>query len=220
MKGKKTIRLTESELHRIVKESVYIILEQQSMVNEGWLKNAAIGGLMGAATMFSSQNADAQDFRRGMRNYYGDNQKTAVRNLKKAGMQDIKKGKGRVNYTNREGIPTYYIARPNDLGDSIQALFPNRELERELNKLEREGKFQPDNFKKIENPTRSKNNISLKDMYNIARQNGFGENDFMLYKSYKDDDSKYFYILPNTDDIDSLISSGDNMFTFDDFDIQ
>lgn len=46
MNRKNTITLTESELHEIVKESVYNILRQQPNVNEGWMKNAALAGLM------------------------------------------------------------------------------------------------------------------------------------------------------------------------------
>ncbi len=59
---KKTIiRLTESDLHRIVYDSVYHILEQKQDLNEGW-KNWAMAGALGAASMFGSpQTANAQD---------------------------------------------------------------------------------------------------------------------------------------------------------------
>ena len=59
---KKTIiRLTESDLHRIVYDSVYHILEQRQDINEGW-KNWAMAGALGAATMFGNpQAANAQN---------------------------------------------------------------------------------------------------------------------------------------------------------------
>lgn len=58
---KKIIRLTESDLHKIVYNSVYQILEQKQIVNEGW-KNWAMAGALGAASMFSNpQTANAQD---------------------------------------------------------------------------------------------------------------------------------------------------------------
>ncbi len=60
---KQRIRLTESDLHRIVKESVYRVLVEQNSnqeINEGW-KNWAMAGALGAATMFGgNQTANAQ----------------------------------------------------------------------------------------------------------------------------------------------------------------
>ncbi len=58
---KQIIRLTESDLHNIIRESVYQILEQKGVVNEGW-KNWAMAGALGAATMFGNpQSANAQN---------------------------------------------------------------------------------------------------------------------------------------------------------------
>ena len=60
--GKTIIRLTESELHKIVYETVYRILEQKQNINEGW-KNYAMAGALGAATLFGNpQAANAQNY--------------------------------------------------------------------------------------------------------------------------------------------------------------
>ena len=60
--GKTIIRLTESDLHKIVRDSVYQILEQKQTVNEGW-KNWAMAGTLGAASMFGNpQTANAQNY--------------------------------------------------------------------------------------------------------------------------------------------------------------
>lgn len=60
--GQEIIRITESDLHNIVRESVYQILEQKQSVNEGW-KNWAMAGALGAASMFSNpQTANAQNY--------------------------------------------------------------------------------------------------------------------------------------------------------------
>lgn len=63
--AKKIIRLTESDLHRIVKESVQKILVEEYVINEGvdegignWLKGAALGGMM---AMSNPQAAQAQN---------------------------------------------------------------------------------------------------------------------------------------------------------------
>ena len=64
--AKKIIRLTESDLHRIVKESVQKILVEEYVINEGvdegignWLKGAALGGML---AMSNPQTAQAQDY--------------------------------------------------------------------------------------------------------------------------------------------------------------
>jgi len=65
--AKKIIRLTESDLHRIVKESVQKILVEEYVINEGvdegignWLKGAALGGMMAMSPM--QGNAQTQDY--------------------------------------------------------------------------------------------------------------------------------------------------------------
>lgn len=59
---KQIIRLTESDLHNIVRDSVYRILENKQDINEGW-KNWAMAGALGAASMFGNpQTADAQNY--------------------------------------------------------------------------------------------------------------------------------------------------------------
>ena len=69
--GKTIIRLTESDLHKIVRDSVYQILEQKQTVNEGW-KNWAMAGTLGAASMFGNpQTTNAQDDM-----YFSSNQTT------------------------------------------------------------------------------------------------------------------------------------------------
>ena len=59
---KKIIRLTESDLHNIIRDSVYRILEENANVNEGW-KNWAMAGALGAASIFGGpQTANAQNY--------------------------------------------------------------------------------------------------------------------------------------------------------------
>jgi hypothetical protein len=83
---KKLVKITESDLHRIVKESVKRILieefpymvsayqdEQLDKYNlqEGW-KNWAMAGALGAATMFNPQAANAQNVNTQDYNSLGD----------------------------------------------------------------------------------------------------------------------------------------------------
>lgn len=49
----KRVVISEEQLNRVI--------FGDNRVDEGWLKNAAIGGLMGAATMFGGTNANAQN---------------------------------------------------------------------------------------------------------------------------------------------------------------
>jgi hypothetical protein len=65
--AKKIIRLTESDLNRIVKESVQKILVEEYVINEGvdegignWLKGAALGGMLAMSPM--QANAQSQDY--------------------------------------------------------------------------------------------------------------------------------------------------------------
>lgn len=75
---KQVIRLTESDLHNIVRDSVYHILEDRQNLDEGW-KNKAIAGALGAMTMFGSPNtANAQDDM-----YFNSNNTTQVKKNKK-----------------------------------------------------------------------------------------------------------------------------------------
>ena len=66
--NKKLIRLTESDLHNIVREAVYRVLENQQLqddevINEGW-KDKILAGTLGAASMFgnpATANAQTDD---------------------------------------------------------------------------------------------------------------------------------------------------------------
>lgn len=59
---KQVLRLTESDLHNIVRDSVYHILENKQNLDEGW-KNWAMAGALGAASMFGNpQTANAQNY--------------------------------------------------------------------------------------------------------------------------------------------------------------
>lgn len=58
---KRKIRITENDLHRIVENAVYQVLaEQNNRVDEGW-KGLAMAGMMGAASLFGGQKANAQN---------------------------------------------------------------------------------------------------------------------------------------------------------------
>lgn len=57
---KRVIRLTEEDLHNIIKESVNKIIEEKN-INEGW-KDWAVAGALGAASLFGNpQTANAQN---------------------------------------------------------------------------------------------------------------------------------------------------------------
>lgn len=57
----KVIRLTESDLHTMIRECVEECLKEEQL-NEGW-KNWAMAGALGAASMFGgAQNANAQSY--------------------------------------------------------------------------------------------------------------------------------------------------------------
>jgi hypothetical protein len=65
--AKNIIRLTESDLHRIVKESVQKILAEEYVINEGvdegignWIKGATLGGMMAMSPM--QGNAQTQNY--------------------------------------------------------------------------------------------------------------------------------------------------------------
>jgi hypothetical protein len=66
--AKKIIRLTESDLHRIVKESVQKILVEEYIINEGvdegignWIKGATLGGMMALSSPMQG-NAQTQNY--------------------------------------------------------------------------------------------------------------------------------------------------------------
>lgn len=61
--SRKTIRITESQLRSMIQECVREELSKNN-INEGWLKNTAIAGAIGAASIFGGNKAQAQNFNR------------------------------------------------------------------------------------------------------------------------------------------------------------
>lgn len=58
--SKKTIRITETQLRRMIQECVREEMSKNN-INEGWLKNTAIAGAIGAASIFGGNKAQAQN---------------------------------------------------------------------------------------------------------------------------------------------------------------
>lgn len=92
--GKAIIRLTEDDLHKIISDSVYQILESRQNVNEGW-KNWAMAGALGAATMFGNpqaakaQNDSANQIEQTESNMhsinFGENKQSVIEKISKLG---------------------------------------------------------------------------------------------------------------------------------------
>lgn len=61
--SRKTIRITESQLRNMIQECVREELSKNN-INEGWFKNAAIAGAIGAASIFGGNKAQAQNVNR------------------------------------------------------------------------------------------------------------------------------------------------------------
>lgn len=57
---RKKIRLSEEQLKNLIRESIVNVLSENEAVNEGWGKNLAMAGLMGAASIMPN-NANAQN---------------------------------------------------------------------------------------------------------------------------------------------------------------